>query len=118
MSHRLLWILLVFFAMERAIAEVPVASFDNASAMYSHGVHGYFSGNLTRAEMYLQRATDLDPNDPRTYYFHGLTLLRLGRTWEAEAVLQQGASVEASSNASAYNIGEALQRVQARIDCG
>jgi hypothetical protein len=80
--------------------------------MYSHGVHSYFTGNLNRADIYLYRAIELNPNDPRPYYFRGLALMRLGRTWEAQDVIEQGAAVEASARSSSYSIGEALERVQ------
>ena len=102
-------LLLIFSAVSNS---AEAADANSGAEMYSHGVHGYFSGNLNRADMYLYRAVELNPNDPRPYYFRGLVLMRLGRTWEAQEVIQLGATIEAGANASAYGIGEALQRVQ------
>lgn len=84
---------------------------DTAGAMYDHGVNNYFDGNFSRAEMYLHRSLELRPTDPRTHYFLGLTMLRQGRSEEAESFIQQGALVEAASGGSA-SVGHALQRVQ------
>ncbi|MEX2171607.1 MAG: hypothetical protein WD851_19975 [Pirellulales bacterium] len=107
------WCVLLVLILSVAPSSTEAADRSSSAAeMYSHGVHSYFSGNLNRADVYLYRAAELSPNDPRPYYFRALALLRLGRTGEADDLLRTGAAIEANSNASAYGIGEALQRVQ------
>ena len=107
------WCVLLVLILSVAPSSTEAADRSSSAAeMYSHGVHSYFSGNLNRADVYLYRAAELSPNDPRPYYFRALALLRLGRTWEADDLLRTGAAIEANSNASAYGIGESLQRVQ------
>ena len=107
------WCVLLVLILSVAPSSTEAADRSSSAAeMYSHGVHSYFSGNLNRADVYLYRAAELSPKDPRPYYFRALALLRLGRTWEADDLMRTGAAIEANSNASAYGIGEALQRVQ------
>lgn len=102
-------ILLLLLVISAVQAPAEAADDDE---MYSHGVHSYFSGNLHRADTYLARAAELNPADPRPYYFRGLVLRRLGRSGEADEAMQAGAATEARGDASIYSIGEALQRVQ------
>jgi hypothetical protein len=104
-------LLLLFLSMVSVPAEAA-DDYNSAAEMYSLGVHSYFSGNLNRADIYLYRAVELSPNDPRPYYFRGLVLLRLGRTFEADDMMEQGAAAEAAANSDAYGIGEVLERVQ------
>jgi len=78
---------------------------------YSLGVHAYFSGQSSRAEEFLSRALSVDPQDPRAYYFRGLSRLRQGRSPEARSDMQIGASIEAQQ-LNRFAVGQALERVQ------
>ena len=80
--------------------------------MYGQGVHAYFSGQLDQAHELFTAAIDQGSQDPRCYYFRGLSFAKLGRPDEAEADYRQGAELEASGAAQQINIGLALQRVQ------
>lgn len=89
----------------------PGQDLDAASILYSHGVHAYFDGNVGEAEPCFTRAIALNPNDPRAYYFRGLSRLQLGRDAGAPADLEAGAAAEARQP-DRYAIGTALERVQ------
>jgi len=80
--------------------------------MYGQGVHAYFSGKLDQSHELFSAAIDQGSQDPRCYYFRGLSFAKLGRPDEAEADYQRGAELEASGAALQINIGLALQRVQ------
>ena len=84
---------------------------DTAAASYGRGVHAYFAGRYGDAEAGLSRALELNPDDPRLFYFRALTLMRLGRSDEACSDLEVGAALEAK-RPNRYGIGSALQRVQ------
>jgi hypothetical protein len=53
----------------------------------------------------------LDSQDPRTYYFRALCLLRMGRAAEARGDMIVGAALEAQ-RPKRYAVGTALERVQ------
>lgn len=78
---------------------------------YSLGVQAYFSGNYAAAEQWLAEAIGRDLKDPRPVYFHGLCLLRQGRSDEARGDFTVAASLEARSRKS-YPVGKSLERVQ------
>lgn len=81
---------------------------------YGNGVHAYFAGDYQCSFDALSGAIEAGSNDPRAYYFRGLSALKLGRLDEAEADFQQGANLEADGRGSVGGraIGRALERVQ------
>ena len=94
-------------------AATPAAgqSPDAATILYGHGVQAYFAGDFDAAADYLSRAIGSNPQDPRAYYFRGLSLLRLGDSSEGSAEFQAGAAAEARQP-NRYAVGSALLRVQ------
>lgn len=78
---------------------------------YGLGVHAYFSHDLIQAYDRLTKAIDNGLNDPRAYYFRGLTSIASGREYEAEADFRTGAELEARGNFGP-SIGQALTRIQ------
>ncbi|GAB6167349.1 hypothetical protein JCM19992_33490 [Thermostilla marina] len=86
------------------------------SAVLSHyyglGVHAYFSGDYAKAFQHLTTAIDNGSEDPRCYYYRGLTYLRLGREDEAKLDFEQGAKLEAADVSGFYAVGRSLERVQ------
>jgi hypothetical protein len=82
--------------------------------LYGRGVHAYFSGDLARAERELTEAIHLGSRDPRAYYFRGLTYLRMGRTFEAEADMQVGGQLETEQLHRVGMVNRALERIQGR----
>ncbi|RMF92884.1 MAG: hypothetical protein D6741_14435 [Planctomycetota bacterium] len=86
------------------------------SAVLSHyyglGVHAYFAGDYAKAFQHLTTAIDNGSEDPRCYYYRGLTYLRLGREDEAKLDFEQGAKLEAADVSGFYSVGRSLERVQ------
>jgi len=81
---------------------------------YGNGVHAYFDGDYQCSYDALSSVIEAGSNDPRAYYFRGLSALKLGRLDEAEADFQQGANLEADGRGGVgiRTIGRALERVQ------
>ncbi|MEX0612826.1 MAG: hypothetical protein WD738_16055 [Pirellulales bacterium] len=84
---------------------------DQATNLYSQGVHNYFAGRFSDAESSLSRAIGVNDDDPRFYYFRAFSRLRLGRDYEARLDMAAGAALEAT-HLNRYAVGTALQRVQ------
>lgn len=78
---------------------------------YGLGVHAYFSHDLVQAYDRLTKAIDNGLNDPRAYYYRGLTSIASGREYEAESDFRSGAELEARGNFGP-SIGQALTRIQ------
>lgn len=91
----------------------PVAYAQNGilTELYGNGVHAYYSHDYARAYDLLSRAIGGGLNDPRAYYFRGLTNIATGRPDEAEADMRVGAQLEATGNFGPL-VGRALTRVQ------
>jgi hypothetical protein len=81
------------------------------STLYGRGVDAYYSGNTAEAEQFLSQAIAALPDDPRPYYFRGLSLLRSGRQDEARTDMAAGATLEAR-RPKQFAVGTALERVQ------
>jgi tetratricopeptide (TPR) repeat protein len=81
---------------------------------YGNGVHAYFEADYQCSYDALSGVIEAGSNDPRAYYYRGLSALKLGRLDEAEADFQQGANLEAEGRGSVGSraIGRALERVQ------
>ena len=82
------------------------------SQMYGSGVHAFFAGKYVDAHGYFTSAIEGETNDPRCYYFRGLTYLRLGREEEAKADFQKGAELETADVNKFFRVGRALERIQ------
>ncbi len=83
--------------------------------LYGQGVHAYFSRNLQLAHEMFTSAIEQGSQDPRCYYYRGLTYAQLGRPDEAEADFKAGALVEVGSADRIYPVADSLQRVQGRM---
>lgn len=77
--------------------------------LYGEGVHRYFARDYMGAEQFLSRAIEAGSQDPRAFYFRGLSRSAFG----GDGVLdyEEGARLEASGRVGA-NIGLALTRIQ------
>jgi len=92
-------------------ARVAIAQESVLTELYGEGVHAYHSHDLIRAYDLFTRAIDGGLNDPRAYYFRGLTAIESGRSYEAEEDFRAGAAIEAR-NGTGASVGRALTRVQ------
>ena len=90
---------------------IAVAQDSVLTELYGEGVHAYHAHDLTRAYDLFTRAIDGGLNDPRAYYFRGLTASSTGRSHEAEEDFRAGAAIEARGGAGG-SVGRALTRVQ------
>jgi hypothetical protein len=82
--------------------------------LYGSGVHAYNQGDFLTANTALSAAIKGGTNDPRAYYFRGLTYLKLGRDPEAKADFRAGAELEVGDSADVYPVNQSLERVQGR----
>ncbi|MBA2113366.1 hypothetical protein HOV93_05150 [Planctomycetes bacterium FF15] len=79
--------------------------------LYGRGVHAYNRGDYLEAYKLLDAVIEEGTNDPRAFYFLGLTNYKLGNTDEAQADFTKGAQLELDRS-QIYPVGKALERVQ------
>ena len=84
------------------------------SQLYGQGVHKYFARDYSGAFEDFNAAIENGSDDPRCYYFRGLTYLQLGREDEAKEDFKKGAELEMKSATKFFNVSRALQRIQGR----
>ena len=82
------------------------------AGLYHEGVKAFYHGATADALDRFGGAIEAGTNDPRCFYYHGLTLLRQGRNDAAEQAFAQGAKLEAANLTDFYNVSAALERVQ------
>lgn len=87
---------------------------DALNELYGNGVHAYNGGNYLEAYNQLTAAIKNHSEDPRVYYYRGLSYLRLGRPQEADADFASAAKLEMSDIDRFYNVSKALERIQGR----
>ena len=78
---------------------------------YGKGVQAYHRGNNSTARQHLEQALNHGSQDPRVYYFLGLTKLRSGDRYGAESDFNAAATLEYSGKRK-YDVGMALSRIQ------
>ena len=88
------------------------ADYEILQQWYGRGVHAYFAGNHALADRDLSRAIDGGSQDPRAYYFRGLTYLNMGRRDEAHADMAHGGRLETLDVDGVYPVNRSLERVQ------
>lgn len=81
------------------------------SQTYGRGVHSFHRGNYAQARQLLDQAIEQGLQDPRAYYFRGLSKLKNGDRSGAEGDIRLGATIEVAG-AGTFDIGQALERVQ------
>ncbi len=81
---------------------------------YGNGVHAYNQGDFRGAQDALTAAIKGGTNDPRAFYFRGLTYLQMGQVAEAQADFKGGAEREVGDSANFYPVNQSLERIQGR----
>jgi tetratricopeptide (TPR) repeat protein len=81
-------------------------------ALYGEGMKAYYGGDYRLAHDTFTQAIEAGSKDPRTYYFRGLSEMRLGREPDAKLDFTKGAELEALDFDVFFNVSGALQRVQ------
>ena len=62
------------------VSSVPLMAQDAVlGQIYGNGVHAYFGQDYLKAHQLFTSAIEGHSQDPRCFYFRGLTLLKLGR---------------------------------------
>jgi len=85
---------------------------DAMSEIYGQGVHSYFAGDYSGAELLLNQVQAAGSEDPRVYYFLGMCkAAQGGGVMAGLADFEAGAQAEARGKNS-YQVGLALTRIQ------
>ncbi len=84
---------------------------DYTRELYGNGVHAFNAGRLSQASQHLEAAIAQGSQDPRVYYFLGLTKLKSGDALGAESDFNKAATFEFQGRGT-YDVGMALSRVQ------
>ncbi len=87
------------------------ASDPSVRAVYGEGVHSFYAGNFQQSHDYLSQVIEIGTDDPRVYYFRGLSALRLGSPAEADKDFSKGATFEAERG-NTRTVSVALERIQ------
>ena len=80
-------------------------------AIYGEGVHSFYAGNFQQSYDYLSEVIEIGTDDPRVYYFRGLSALRLGSQKDADDDFTKGATFEAKRG-NTRTVSRALERIQ------
>ncbi|HET6881242.1 MAG TPA: tetratricopeptide repeat protein, partial [Pirellulales bacterium] len=81
---------------------------DVLNELYGNGVHAYNSGYYRQAYDDLTMAVRSGSQDPRVFYYRGLTYMQLGRPQEARADFRKGASLEMADADRFYPVSKSL----------
>ena len=87
------------------------ASDPSVRAVYGDGVHSFYAGNFQQSYDYLSQVIEIGTDDPRVYYFRGLSALRLGSPTQADEDFSKGATFEAERG-NTRTVSLALERIQ------
>lgn len=80
---------------------------------YGNGTHQYYDGKYADAIRSFSTAISVNPNDPRPYFFRGLSKLNCDGPLAAAADFQQGAFREAYKSGRASSaVNRSLERIQ------
>lgn len=106
---RKLWLAVAFLglALSSATAQEGVLS-----EIYGKGVHAYFANRPWKALEHFNSAIEAGSEDPRAFYFRGLTYLQLGDQWSADSDFQIAADYETKDSNEFYDVSRAIERIQ------
>lgn len=111
MLRKIFWVLVVGTALGAASLMAQDAILNQ---LYGRGVHKFFAGDYVAAFEDFNTAIQNGSDDPRCYYFRGLSYLNLGREDEARVDFEKGAQLETGSPGKFFNVSRALERIQGR----
>ncbi|MFO0942194.1 MAG: hypothetical protein U0930_15770 [Pirellulales bacterium] len=90
-----------------------------SSELYGEGVHRYFAHDYAGADQLLTEAIAGGSQDPRAYYFRGLTKEMMGSGGEAD--FEEGAKLESAGRSGpmiSYSLARVQGQVRAKIEKG
>jgi hypothetical protein len=95
-----------------AVNRAEAADANVLQGLYAEGLKSFYGADYTRAGELLTTAIDAGSNDPRSYYFRGLSRLRLGKRTEADADFKRGAELEGKDFDAFFNVSRSIERIQ------
>ena len=107
MNQKTFLILLLLFSL---LSSTNAAD-PSVLAIYGDGVHSFYAGKFQQSYDYLSEVIEIGTDDPRVYYFRGLSALRLGSQRDADDDFTKGATFEAERG-NTRTISRALERIQ------
>ena len=105
----LLWIVLL-----AGSGVVFAQSGPGAEQLYSSGVQAFHSQRYSEAIGFFNKIEDLGTQDPRAFFFRGLSSARLGNVEAATADFEIAARMEWTVAGRSYSVPKALERIQGR----
>jgi len=90
---------------------------DVLDELYGSGVHAFFSGNMLLATERFSEAIKAGSQDPRVYFFRGLTQIDSmgGSMASGTSDFEKGAQLEVLQGKRAIDVAKALQRIQGPV---
>jgi tetratricopeptide (TPR) repeat protein len=86
---------------------------DDSDIIYGKGVHAFFDNKYEEAVTILSEAEKMESDDPRPFYFMGLSYLRQKKSEQADQYFEKAAQREYSGRAlQDYEVSESLRRIQ------
>ena len=112
MTNRGFAILLIMLLAGSRI--VVAQSRTDAEQFYSSGVQAFNSQRYAEAIGFFNKIADSGTQDPRAFFFRGLSWSRLGHAMAATADFETAARMELTVAGQSYSVPKALERIQGR----
>ena len=78
-------------------------------AIYGEGVHSFYAGNFQQSYDYLSEVIEIGTDDPRVYYFRGLSAFDLGVKKMLTTILRKGLPLSRTGNTRTVSVAERIQ---------
>ena len=103
---------LFFFVILMGAGVAFAQSNPEATQLYGQGVHQFNTNRYAEAITYFDQAEGMETQDPRVFFYRGLSHYRLGNEMAAVADYEKAAAMEQTVAGRSYSIPKSLQRVQ------
>ena len=103
---------LFFFVILMGAGVAFAQSNPEAARLYGQGVHLFNTNRYAEAITYFDQAEGVKTQDPRVFFYRGLSHYRLGDQTAAVADYEKAAAMEQTVAGRSYSIPKALERVQ------
>ena len=103
---------LFFFVILMGAGAAFAQSNPEAVQLYGQGVHQFNMNRYAEAIAYFDQAEGMETQDPRVFFYRGLSHYRLGDQAAAVADYEKAAAMEQTVAGRSYSVPKALERVQ------
>ena len=103
---------LFFFVVLMGAGAAFAQSNPEAVQLYGQGVHQFNMNRYAEAIAYFDQAEGMETQDPRVFFYRGLSHYRLGDQAAAMADYEKAAAMEQTVAGRSYSVPKALERVQ------